>query len=559
MKYQNFIFSLLIVLTCAGNALSQQNKFEGYNIILDVPEKQTSATCAIRYVPPTTVITITDLNPATPLKISPCAGSGTQVTQSGSTATMRANAQTFKWCFQGEDKKYRITFNGDQFSGPITYDWIATPDEKTLGFYNIRDFGAVGDGRTDDTLAFRSAFAFIATRNGGTLQIPEGDYLVGNVPNFKGLALPSGIVIQGVSGLQSNAATNNVVQKNPSRISLNATNRAIFRLGECTEKVTVKDLELFGNSLNQTIGIEALGAFTSSQDFYFERVSFSYLWRGISAYGLPVTDLNWQFDYIKINHCRFIYITDTGIYTNIRNSDWKISGSLFINPPRTNTQKADSMRFERVTAVLIQDTFGGGFLHARGGTFIDILDIGIMTVIGSQCESMTYSLRYNAVENPYAGQYTYPMTFLNNVLYDPIEFKARMHLVSVGNLYGPKTFRADDRLRVYSTGDRFCADGYISSVGCEGVVSGKFDRATVIFMTAQPGEGKVQGHPTYFGTDVEFAAPVQMASFLQNALPTGKSNGSMVYCSNCRRDTTPCQAGGSGAPAMVVNGAWSCL
>ena len=99
---------------------------------------------------------------------------------------MRANASDFKWCFTGEDKKYRISYDGDRFSGKQIYDWIATPDEKTLGFYNVKDFGAVGDGRTDDTIAIRSALAFIGSRGGGVLTFPEGDYTVGNIPVTKG-------------------------------------------------------------------------------------------------------------------------------------------------------------------------------------------------------------------------------------------------------------------------------------------------------------------------------------------------------------------------------------
>jgi hypothetical protein len=541
------LFNLFLVIN-----LFAQNKFEGYNIIVDAPETQRAATCAIRYVPPTTSITISDLNPATALNVSACSGSGTTLTRSGSTATMRANSSNFKWCFQGEDKKYRITFNGDQFSGNIVYDWIATPDEKTLGFYNIKDFGAVGDGRADDTIAVKSAMAFIATRNGGTLSFPEGEYMI-NSP----VALPSGIVIQGANGLHSGAATNNIVQKSASRITLVGANRALFRIGECTEKVVIKDIELYGQSTQNTYGVEAVGAYTSSQDFYFERVSFNNFFRGIYAHGLPITDIAWQFDYVKINHCRFIYNTDSGLYTNLRNTDWKIEGSLFINPPRTATQNANSMHFERVGAVTIQDTFGGGFQNAKGGTFINVLDSGNLTVIGSQTEAMTNSFVYNEVKNPYAGDYSYPITFVNCTFGDPIIFNARRTFVSTGGFYGPQTFKADERLRVYSTGDRFCYDGF--TLGCGGAAKNNFDRAQVIFMTGQPDERNITGHPTVFGTDVQFGGAAQLPSFLQNALPTGKANGSMVYCSNCRRDTTPCQAGGTGAPAMIVNNQWSCL
>ena len=37
-----------------------QNKFEGYNIILDVPRNHQSAVCALRYAPPSNDIIISD-------------------------------------------------------------------------------------------------------------------------------------------------------------------------------------------------------------------------------------------------------------------------------------------------------------------------------------------------------------------------------------------------------------------------------------------------------------------------------------------------------------------
>ena len=485
------------------------------------------------------------------MKVSTCGDATTRVTQSGSTATMRGSSNDFKWCFNGEDKRYRISFRGDQSSGQLTYDWIATP--ANLGIYNIKDFGAVGDGRTDDTIAFKSAMAFIASRNGGLLQIPEGDFVVTSP-----VALPAGVTIQGLTALATTAPTNNVIKDNPSRIKLRGANRALFRIGECVENVVIRDIELYAESTDRTYGIEAVGAFLSSQNFYFERVSFSNLYRGFYAHGLPVTQMAWQFDFIKFVHCRFIYNRDVGIYSDVKNSDWKIEGSFFLNSQRTATQKSDSMHFEHAGAVLIQDTFGGGTSNARGGTFLNLIETAILTILNSQSESMTASIVYNAANIAGMGDYSYPMTVINSTFGDPIIFRARRTFVSTGNLYAPNTFQADDRLRVYSTGDRFCYDGYI--LGCQGVANSKnFDRATVVFMTGQPDEGNVKGRPTFFGTDVQFGTPIQMPSIIQNALPANKPNGSMVYCSNCRRNTTPCQAGGTGAPAMVVANQWSCL
>lgn len=547
---KKIVFTCLFVLSFSL-VVSAQNKFEGYNIILDVPEKQTSPTCAIRYTPPTASVTISDLNPATPMNVKSCDGS-TSVTKTGATASLKGGSPTVKWCFEGEDKKYRLTFPGDAFSGAVTYDWIATPDAKTLGFYNIKDFGAVGDGRTDDTIALKSAFAFIATHNGGTITFPEGEYIVSSP-----VALPSGIIIQGTNALHSNASTNNVEQRNTSRITLAGSGKAIFRIGECTEKIVMRDIELYAQSIDKTIGVEAVGAYTSSQGFSFENVTFNNFWRGIYAHGMDVTNQLWQFDYIKLDQCRFIYNRDAGIYTNVKNSDWKIAGCLFINHRRTATQRADSMNFEHVGIVLVQDTFGGGFYNARGGTFINILDSTNFTILNSQTESMTNSLYYNEANNPYAGDYSYPITIINSILGDPIVFNARRTLVSTGNLYGGKTWTADERVRVYSTGDRFCYDGY--TLGCEGATKNNFGGAKIVFMTGQMDDRNIPGHPTIFGTDVQFGGVAQMPSFRQNALPAGKPNGSLVYCADCRRSTTPCQSGGTGAPAMVVNNQWSCL
>ncbi|MBS1792970.1 MAG: hypothetical protein JSS81_03905 [Acidobacteria bacterium] len=552
------LFSCFAIVLFSAVFLFAQNRFEGYNIILDVPETQQGPTCAIRYAPPTASVTIADLNTATPMNIKNCDGSPATLTKSSAmTYNLKPNTSDFKWCFQGEDTKYRISFPGDQYAKTIVYDWIATPDAKTLGEYNVRDFGAAGDGRTDDTVAIQSALAFIATRNGGVLNFPEGDYQVGGAAGFKGLALPSGITIAGVNGIHTGASTNNVVKKNPTRITLTGANRALFRIGECMEKIAFKDIELLGNSQQNTVGVEAVGAYTSTQDVDFDNVAFSTFWRGIYAHGLPQTDLNWQFDYIHINRCRFVFNTDAGLYTNIRNTDWRVENTLFINPPRRNGQNADSMHFERAAGILIDNTMGGGFANALGGTFLDILDSSNVLISHSQTESMTNSLVYNGVNNPYAGDYSGPLTILNSSFGDPIVFMARRTLVSTGNFYGGSTFRADERLRVYSTGDRFCYDGYI--LGCRGAEKKNFDKATIVFMTGQPDEGQVKGHPTFFGTDVQFGTPVQLPSLAQNALPAGKPNGSLVYCTNCRRSTTPCQAGGSGAPAMMVAGQWSCL
>lgn len=550
IKYK-FAFLILVIFASSFSAIAQ-NRFEGYNIFMSVPENHKQATCAIRFVPPTRSITIADLNPATPMNVKSCDGSGSRLTQnSSSTASMTANSGTKKWCFEGEDEMYRISFRGDRYQPRVIYNWISTP-KKDDGFINIKDFGAMGDGRADDTIAIRGALAYLASQNGGTLVFPNGEYVVSSP-----IALPSGVVIKGTNGLHSGASTNGFFKKSSSRIVLRGANKALFRIGECTEKVSFQDIELYAETNQNTYGVEGVGAYTTAQGFSFDRVVFNNFYRGIYVHGLPQTNLQWQFDYVKIKETRFIFNKDAGLWVNTKNSDWKVEGSLFVTPKRTANQRANAMHFERVGMVTIQDTFAGGFNHALGGTFINVFDSGNLTIIGSQSESMHNSLVYNEVNNPGAGDLSYPITVVNSTLGHSIVLKARRTFVSTGSVYSAKTFTADERVRIYSTGDRFCYDGYI--LGCQGATKKNFDGAKIIFMTGQPSEGKVTGHPTVFGTDVEFNNPVRMPSFRRNLLPGGKGNGSMVYCSDCRRDTDPCRGGGNGAPAMVVGGRWSCL
>lgn len=552
-------FAFLTVSTAAA-----QNRFEGYNIIVDAPDTHTVATCATRYVAPRTQITITDLDAATPMKLGSCSGGNfAPVRQiNATTANVNANDVDFKWCFTGEDKLYRISFQGDPLTGKITYNWIPNPDERGAGIYNVRDFGAKGDGRTDDTVAIKSAAAFIAGRNGGKLMFPDGDYIVGNspdYPNFEGIALPSGITVEGTASLNTSTSRGNVIPRSPTRITLKGANRAIFRIGECTERVAVRDIELNAESQQNTFGVEAVGAFLSSQDVFFERIAFSNFQRGIYAHLLPPNNGQWQFDYVKVNNCRFSFNRDAGIWIDVWNTDWAIRGAFFIMPPKRPGAAANGIYAFRTGAMLIEDSFAGGGYGAGnfGGDFIHLVEPNAVTIINSQSEQTTRDLAIADVAN--AGNLGAPVTLINNIFGTLVDIKGRRNIVSVGNHYDADSVKLHPDARLYSTGDRFCYDGFI--LGCQrpvdkvGFIGGK-----IIFSTGQPSEGNVPGTPTTFGHDVQFEAPMRVQNVPFNQLPARNvGNGAFVYCTNCRRGTAPCQAGGNGSPAMQVGGRWECL
>lgn len=62
-------------------------------------------------------------------------------------------------------------------TGAVTRTW----NNKAADIVSVRDFGAVGDGVTDDAAAFRGAAAAVA--NGGTVLMPPGNYLLNSVSN----------------------------------------------------------------------------------------------------------------------------------------------------------------------------------------------------------------------------------------------------------------------------------------------------------------------------------------------------------------------------------------
>ncbi len=65
--------------------------------------------------------------------------------------------------------------------------------DSDAGFLNVRDFGAVGDSKTDDTAAFQKALDAAAKAEGGVVNAPRGNYL------FKGhLNVPVAVTLAGL-------------------------------------------------------------------------------------------------------------------------------------------------------------------------------------------------------------------------------------------------------------------------------------------------------------------------------------------------------------------------
>ncbi|HIJ64746.1 MAG TPA: hypothetical protein HPP77_02240 [Candidatus Hydrogenedentes bacterium] len=82
--------------------------------------------------------------------------------------------------------------NGDYTSGEVYEINKSTPPPNN-GIYNVRDWGAQGDGVTDDTSAFQNAMNQAASDGGGWVMVPAGKYKIATH-----LTIPSEVMLEGI-------------------------------------------------------------------------------------------------------------------------------------------------------------------------------------------------------------------------------------------------------------------------------------------------------------------------------------------------------------------------
>lgn len=607
MKFSLAARLILLIITFTA-AISAQNRFEGYSFVLEADE---SGVCPVRYLP--------GASGGNSVEVF-IAGTGQRQNAAGLTACDGAGANANnvltngvgKWCFQGPEPMYEIRLkNGD------TYLWY--PTTKESGFFNVKDFRPVTRSGSeyvftepaDHTATIRNALYFIASRQGGTLRFPEGDYIVGTLdgnrrdPRFRALTLPSGVVIEGASARISTPSTLLPNNKSASRIRLRNDNQAIFRIGGCTSNITIQNLELVGNealqaeaqrSVANTYAIEGFGKWSidpatraqltnTSMVFKFSNLTIQGFDRGIYVHNAGGDNCNpslqacgeWQFDHLKVEHI-FFSNNKTAIWINTFNSDWKISNSVIAYSAKN--APGDGIRIQRAAAVLVEQVFGGGGDYGAqiGGTFLNIDSVGALTVISSAAERSQRSI----YTNPAGAASTTMINVIGSVFGDPVELNGRINYISSGSMYLADTIKADRAANIVSTGDRFCHDSLIMPGTCRdkagrlvsqpGISGGR-----VMFRTGQLGEGsganQIEGFPNFFGYTVAIQDGVlqmdpnitfrDIEQWARGAQGMPRiSDGAFVYCKDCRPSNTGVctqgTAGRDGAFAKRINNQWRC-
>lgn len=141
-----------------------------------------------------------------------------------------------------------------QYSGPILPSW----------------WGAKGDGSTINNTAIRAALSAASARGGGTIYLPEGDYLIDGAPNTGWLRIPANTVLEG-DGVATVIRINAVPTDSYSAITF-----------EQVANVTVRNLKLQGykvsapggNPAKYGIGIYCFG----STNVLVENVTIADFW-----------------------------------------------------------------------------------------------------------------------------------------------------------------------------------------------------------------------------------------------------------------------------------------
>ncbi len=514
-----------------------------------------------------------------------------------------------RWQANVKKGRYIVTITGISGGKPDVYElnlstWV--PCTTTTGNLNVKDCQDPANG-TDYTQAIIDGVAALHAIGGGVLYFPQGYFNVGTILDNPAttkvnestaallpIVLESGITLQGTNGGISGTdwGSCRITLINPTDPTA-VHNKTVFKIGENKRHISIRDVAVLAynytaptSGIPGSTGLLAEGDYPNSTfDILFSNMSFWGFDVGVDvkgctaahAFGLgcvqnpnvdPVVWISpWQFDQVKADHVSFG--NKIGVRMDSENTDWNFSSCWFHMPPDTTasnlTPVSSGIHIKRGGFIQVNNTFGGSANPAQpGGNFIWAGSLGTLMITNSQTEAIKNSLVWGrdplSGENYDLGSTSSRIMVIGSEFGAPVKLRYRVTYVSEGNHYGPNTIVADtDLVRIWSTGDKFCDDGYVPTAACTPTISG----GTVVFMSGTPAEAYIPEIPAQFGVKSVFKSLVQLGSATYSVLTStyaSADNGSLLYCSDCGVNTTTgaCTSGGSGAVAKRLGGAWKC-
>lgn len=178
---------------------------------------------------------------------------------------------------------------------------VVYKDELVL---NVKDYGAIGDGVTNDTSAINAAFAALPT-DGGTVYFSSGNYLITG----------SGVAVTGKSDWAI-TASNATLTFNSASASTNGTIKALTVTG--CNRFRIEGLVL--NIVNQAQQQTGISISTSSEGIIRNNKVSNSRWCGITVFDTPAnTSHDIEISNNIVEYCRF-EIFSNGQYMRIINN-----------------------------------------------------------------------------------------------------------------------------------------------------------------------------------------------------------------------------------------------
>ena len=144
--------------------------------------------------------------------------------------------------------------------GPNAY-LHQTNTEKLNNTLSVKDFGAVGDGSTDDSAAIQAAIDYVAGAGGGVVHFPSGTYLISEPLILKSLVTLAG-ENRATTIIKLDDATNTPAIKTVDYDSIKSDfdDDATTGLTELPYAVGIDKITIDGNRSNQTRTVAVTGA-----------------------------------------------------------------------------------------------------------------------------------------------------------------------------------------------------------------------------------------------------------------------------------------------------------
>lgn len=330
-----------------------------------------------------------------------------------------------------------------------------TAQAKMRDIVSVKDFGAVGDGSTDDLTAFENAIASLP--GGGVILIPEDRvYRITD-----SIALHSGLTLRGGSNVDPYYGTKNG-NESPAFIFQATANTPIFTVGSGVCDVTIEGLAL--SSISSPVaysaptsgkhGIKMEGSRpNSSYRITIREVTFYNFDRAISVVGVDTgAGVDWQIDDVLVERCAF-FNNQTGVYFNTTNADaWKFQNCTWTI--WTNGEAIHCVRsgyIEADTCYWIPaETSAGVFATGNAGVLLgDYPDN--FRMVNCQAESIDYFLHVDTstgFENNYNQ-----IQLIGCIVEAECLIERQSKIVSVSSRYTEDVTCSGDDVEVHSFAD----------------------------------------------------------------------------------------------------------